>query len=143
MFFFLFFPKIVFFFVFFFVFLCFFSKLYFLIFFFKLSWLKILLHSFFKKKHYGLLQCFPTRFLFCYSASSHVFFLKLSLSIFFNIELVENLALTFPACLFFYFFSFFFALFFPKLSSSFFSFSFFCVFLFRMVFVDFIFLILR
>ena len=41
-----------------------------------------------------LLQCFPT-----------CFFLKLSLSIFFNIELVENSALTFPTCFFFFFFS--------------------------------------
>jgi len=87
---------------------------------------------FFSFKHCGLLQRFSTWFLFCYSVFQHVFFSKLSLSnIFFNIELVENLALTFPTC----FFSCFF-LFFPKIIFFFF------VFFSRIVFVDFIFLIL-
>jgi hypothetical protein len=55
------------------------------------------------------------------------------LSIFFNIELVGNLALTFPTCFFFSFFWFFF-------QNCLFFFSFF-VFFSRIVFVDFIFLI--
>ena len=69
------------------------------------------------------------------------FLSKLSLSnVFFNIDLVENLALNFPAC-FFLFFSFCFCFFFfPKLASSFFFLFF---FFFRIVFVDFIFLILN
>jgi hypothetical protein len=89
----------------------------------------------FKKKHCGLLQYFPTWFLFCYSVSSHVFFKLSLLNFFYNIELVKNLALTFPTYFIFHLFSFFFLLFFPKLS------SFFIIF-FRIVFVDFIFLIL-
>jgi hypothetical protein len=64
---------------------------------------------FFSFKHCGLLQCFSTWFVFCYSVFQHVFFFKLSLSnIFFNIEVVENLALTFPTCFFSCFFLFFF-----------------------------------
>jgi hypothetical protein len=100
--------------------------------FFILSWLRILLCRFFFKTlwivtvfpHmiFVLLQCFHTCF----------FKKKLYLSnFFFNIELVENLALTFPACFSFHFFSFCFCFFFPKLS----------LFFFRIVFVDFIFLI--
>jgi hypothetical protein len=47
----------------------------------------------------------------------HIFFSKLSLvNIFFNIELVQNLALTFPTYFFPIFFLFF-LLFFPKLSN--------------------------
>ena len=66
-----------------------------------------------------LLQCFPT---YCFS--------KLSLLIFFNIELVENLALTFPTCFFFSIF----LIFFPKLSSFFFfHFSFFFSELFLLI----------
>jgi len=65
-----------------------------------------------------LLQCFPT-----------CFFLKLSLSMFFNIMLVENLALTFPTCFFF--------LFSPQNCLI----LLFLCFFFRIVFVDFIFLI--
>jgi hypothetical protein len=90
------------------------------------SWLQILLCSFFFKL--TLLQSFPVWFLFCYSISPHVFFSKLFLSIFFNIELIENLALTFPTC---FFFHFFFKIVF---------FIFLCFFS-RIVFVDFIFLI--
>jgi len=48
---------------------------------------------------------FPTWFLFCCSVSPHVFFLNyLSRIYFFNIELVENLALAFPICFVFPFF---------------------------------------
>jgi len=63
--------------------------------------------------------CFATVF-------SYIFFSKLSLLIFFYIELVKNLALTFPACFIshFYLFLFLFA-FFSKLSSSFYFFVFF------------------
>jgi len=42
-----------------------------------------------------LLQCFPTCF----------FFKTIFVYFFFNIELIENLALTFPTCFFFHFFS--------------------------------------
>jgi hypothetical protein len=91
---------------------------------------------FFSLKHCGLLQCFPTWFLFSKSISPHVFFQNYLCRFFFNIELVENLVLTFPTCFFFHLFCFFF---FPKLSSSFFVF--FLCFSFRIVFVDFIFLI--
>jgi hypothetical protein len=63
-----------------------------------------------------------------------MFFFKLSLSnIFFNIEVVENLALTFPTCFFSCFFLFFF--------QNYLLLFFFCFFS-RIVFVDFIFLIL-
>jgi hypothetical protein len=63
-----------------------------------------------------------------------LFFSKLFLlNCFFNIELVENLALTFPTCFFLYFYFLFFA--FSQ------NFIFFCVF-FIIIFVDFIFLIL-
>jgi hypothetical protein len=62
-----------------------------------------------------LLQCF-----------SHVFFFKIIfVEFFFNIELVENLALIFLTCFFFLFFFYYFAFFSPKLSS--FLFLFFCV----------------
>ena len=87
--------------------------------------------QFFSLKYCGLLQYFPILFLFCYSVSPHVFFLIIFVDFFFNIELVENSDLTFPACFFFHLF----LLFFQKLS------SFFCVFFFRIFFVDFIFLI--
>jgi hypothetical protein len=63
------------------------------------------------------------------------FFKIIFVEFFFNIELVENLALTFPTCFFFHLFLLFFS---PKLSSSFFHFF---VFFFRIVFVDFISLI--
>ena len=93
--------------------------------FFILSWLRILLRSFKKKKHCGLLQCFSTWFLFCYSVFLYFFF-KIIFVDFFYIELVKNLALTFPACFIshFYLFLFLFA-FFSKLSSSFYFFVFF------------------
>jgi hypothetical protein len=81
-----------------------------------------LLHSFFSLKHCGLLQRFPIWFLFCYSISSCVFFQNSLCRFFFNIELVENSALTSPTCFFL-----FFLLFFSKLFSSSF-FSIFCVF---------------
>jgi hypothetical protein len=68
-------------------------KFCFVVFFFKTLWILTM----FPHIIFVLLQCFPT---YC--------FLKLSLSIFFNIELVENLALTFPTCFFFPFFWFFF-----------------------------------
>jgi hypothetical protein len=64
---------------------------------------------------------FPPWFLFCYNVSPHVFFLNYLCRFFFNIELVENSALTFPTC---FFFHFFFSFVFPKLSSSFFFFFF-------------------
>ena len=112
----------------FFFFLIFFSKTIFIDFIF-FSWLQILLCSFFflintvdcyKVFPYGF--CFATLF-------PHIFFFQNYLCwFFFNIELVENLALTFLTCFSFHFF--------PKL-----SFSFFCVFFSRIVFVDFIFLI--
>ena len=80
---------------------------------------------FLKKQHCGLLKCFPIWFLFCYSVYPHVFFSKLSLlNFFFNIELVENLALTFPTC-FFSLFKFFFLLFFSKIVFFFHFFMFF------------------
>jgi hypothetical protein len=63
--------------------------------------------------------CFATVF-------PHIFFSKLSLLNFFYIELVKNLALTFPTCFISHFFLFLFLFdFFSKLSSSFY---FFCVF---------------
>ena len=125
----------------------------FVVFFFKTPWIITM----FPNMVFVLLQCFPTclffkiifvEFFFNIELVENLaltfptcFFSKLSLLIFFNIDLVENLALTFPTCFFFYFFSFYFAFAFPKLSSSFFIFFFiFCVFL-RIVFVDFIFLI--
>jgi hypothetical protein len=46
---------------------------------------------------------FPHGFFF-YSVSSHVFFQNYLCRFFFNIELVENSALTFPTCFFCYFF---------------------------------------
>jgi len=83
----------------------------FVVFFFKTLWIVTM----FPHIIFVLLQCFPT-----------CFFPKLSLSnCFFNIELVKNLALTFPTCFFFHFFHFF-CFFFSKLS-SFFS-SIFCIF---------------
>jgi len=88
--------------------------------FFILSWLRILLRRFFLKTLW-IVTCFPTWFLFCYSVSPHIFFKIIFVDFFFNIKLVENLAITFPTC-FFYFFYFVFAFFFPKLSSFFFSF---------------------
>ena len=93
----------------------------------------------FSLKHCGLLQCFLIWFLFAI-VFPHMFFSKIIfIKFFFNIELVENSALTFPTC-FFSIFSICFAFFFlPKLSSSFF-FNFLCFF-FIIVFVDFIFLI--
>jgi len=63
---------------------------------------------FFSLKHCGLLQCFPTWFLFSKSISPHVFFQNYLCRFFFNIELVENLVLTFPTCFFFFVLIFFF-----------------------------------
>ena len=80
---------------------------------FILSWLRILFH--FKKKHCGLLQYFPTWFLFCYSVSSHVFFKIIFVEFFYNIELVKNLALTFPTYFIFHLFSIFVLFFFSKI----------------------------
>ena len=88
----------------------------FIVFFFKTLWIVTM----FSHKVFVLLQCFATCFFFNYLCR-----------FFFNIELVENSDLTFPACFFFHLF----LLFFQKLS------SFFCVFFFRIFFVDFIFLI--
>ena len=114
-----------------------------------LSWLKITTVDFLIK-HYRLLQCFPAYFFsfrfFIFSKIIFVDFFKywtgweLQLYISsqniidcynvflndFNIELVENLTLTFSTCFFLIVFIFFFAFFFPKLSSFFFSF--FCVY---------------
>jgi hypothetical protein len=64
--------------------------------------------SWLKKKQCGLLQCFATWFLFCYSISPYVFFKIIFVEFFFNIKLVGNLTLTFPTCFFFLFFCFFF-----------------------------------
>ena len=127
-----------------------------------LSWLKITTVDFLMKR-YRLLQFFPARF---FSFRFFVIFFKIFFvdfillilscwklqlyissqntidcySVFlndFNIELIENLALTFPTCFFYFLFAFFFL---PNLSS--FSFHFFCVVFFKIVFVDFIFLML-
>ena len=69
----------------------------------------------------------------------HMFFFKIIfVEFYFNIKLVENSAVMLPACFVFHFFSFSFAFFLQKLSSSFF-FSFFCVFFFKIVFIDFFF----
>jgi len=90
------------------------SFFFFLWFFFKWS-LLILFFSYwagwefnfvdFSKKN--IVNCYsvsPTWFLFCCSVSPHVFFLNhLYWIYFFNIELVENLALAFPTCFFFLF----------------------------------------
>jgi len=103
----------------------FFMNLFSLFFFSKWS-LSILLCNFFLT-HHGLLQCFPTWFLFCYNVFPHIFFQNYLRRFFFNIELVENSALTFPACFFSICFHFSFAFFLPKLSSSS-SFFIFCVF---------------
>jgi len=100
------------------------------------KWSLSILFRSFSLKHCGLLQCFPTWFLFCYSVFPHVFFQNYLYWIFFNIELVENSALTFPTC---FFFIFLFAFFFQNCLLLL-LFSIFCVF-FRIVFVDFIFLI--
>ena len=59
----------------------------------------------FSLKHCGLLQCFLIWFLFAI-VFPHMFFSKIIfIEFFFNIELVENSALTFPICFFFVFFS--------------------------------------
>ena len=83
----------------------------------------------FSKKN--IVNCYsvsPIWFLFCCSVSPHVFFLNhLYWIYFFNIELVENLALAFPTCFFFLF------CFFSKNCLLFF------VCFFRIVFVDFLF----
>jgi hypothetical protein len=52
-----------------------------------------------------LLQCFPHGFCFA-TVFPHMFFFQNYLCLFFfNIELIKNLALTFPTCFFFHFFS--------------------------------------
>ena len=71
-------------------------------FFFILSWLRILFRSFFKKNTVDCYSISPHGFCFA-TVFPHMFFSKLSLSIFFNIELIGNLALTFPTCFFFHF----------------------------------------
>jgi len=80
---------------------------------------------FFYKKN--IVDCYsisPTWFLFCYNISPNVFVSKFSLlNFFFNIELVDNLALAFPTCFFLYFFCFCFLFFFPKIVFFFMFFS--------------------
>ena len=88
----------------------------FVVFFFKILWIVTM----FPHMVFVLLQCFST-----------CFFLKLSMSIFFNIELVENYNCRFPHMFFFHFFF---------KNCLLFFFIFLCFF-FRIIFVDFIFLI--
>jgi hypothetical protein len=103
--------------------------------FFILSWLRILLRSFLKKNIVDCYNVSPHGFCFA-TVFPHIFFSKLSLLNFFFIELVKNLALTFPACFISHFFLFLFLFaFFSKLSSSFYFF----VFFFRIIFFNFIF----
>ena len=76
--------------------------------FFILSWLRIYLCSFFKKKQYELLQCFPYIVFVLRQCFLYIFLKSYLYQIyFFNIELADNLALAFPMC-FFYFFIFLF-----------------------------------
>jgi hypothetical protein len=126
------FPYMVFFFMNFFLF---FSRIVFVDFFFILSWLRILLRSFFLKNTVDCYNVSPHGFCFVIVFPYMFFFKIIFVNFFFNIELVGNLALTFHTCFFPLCFLFFFC-FFPKLSSSFFYFF---VFFFRIVFVDFIF----
>ena len=103
---------------------------FFLLFFSKWS-LSILLRSFFKK---NTVDCYNVSlYCFCFATVfSRMCFLNYLCQIyFFNIELIENSALTFPTCFFLFFL--------PKLSSSsslFFFFIFLCFF-FKIVFVIF------
>jgi len=83
----------------------------FIVFFFKTLWIVTM----FSHKVFVLLQCFPT-----------CFFQNYPCQCFFNIELVENSALTFPTCFFFHFFNFF--SFFSKIVFFFFFFQFFVFF---------------
>jgi hypothetical protein len=82
----------------FFVFIFFFSKLSLsiLFFYYWTGWefSFITFFCFFSLKHCWLLQYFPTWFLFYYSVFPHVFFHKIIFVkfIFFNIEMVKNLA---------------------------------------------------
>jgi hypothetical protein len=94
---------------------------------------------FFKKKQYELLQCFLYIVLVLLQCFPTYFFLNYLYRIyFFNIELTDNLDLAFPTCFFYFFICF---SFFPKF--SFFTyFYFFCFVFFRIIFVDFIFLLL-
>jgi hypothetical protein len=97
-------------------------------FFFFSKWSLSICFIIFKKKTLWIVTMFP-----------HMFFFKIIfVEFYFNIKLVENSALILPACFVFHFFSFSFAFFLQKLSSSFF-FSFFCVFFFKIVFIDFFF----
>jgi hypothetical protein len=95
-------------------------EFYFVVFLKKTLWITTI----FPHMIFVLLQCLPK-----------YFFQNYICWFFFNIELVENLALTFPTCFFPFFFVFFFKI-------VFFFFHFLCFF-FRIVFVDFIFLILN
>ena len=79
---------------------------FFMILFFPKWSLSILLRNFFFKTLW-IVIVFPPWFLFCYNVSPHVFFLNYLCRFFFNIELVENSALTFPTCFFFSLFFFF------------------------------------
>ena len=99
--------------------------------------LSVLLRCFFLKNTVDCYNVFLHGFCFP-KVFPHMFFFKIIfVDFFFNIELVENLVLTFPTCFFFHLFCFFF----PTLYYSFFVFFFFLCFSFRIVFVDFIFLI--
>ena len=85
------------------------------------------------------MECYsvsPTQFLFCCNVSPHIFFKNYLYRIyFFNIEPANNLALAFPTCFFFVF------IFFQNYHLHIFFFCCF-VFFFRIIFVNFIFLLL-
>jgi hypothetical protein len=78
---------------------------FFMIFFSKWS-LSILL-CIFLKKHCGLLQCFPTWFLFCYSISPHVFFQNYLCRIFLKYWAGWEFNFNFPHMFFSHLFPFF------------------------------------
>jgi len=71
--------------------------------FFILNWLKIL-HGRFFFKTLWIVTIFPHIVFVLLQFSSHVFFQNYLYWFFFNIELIENLALTFSTCFFFFFF---------------------------------------
>jgi len=87
----------------------FFSKIIFINFsFFHIELVENFASYLFSLKHCRLLQCFPICFFFA-TVFPHMYFFKIIfVEFFFNIELVENLALTFPTCFFFHLFLLFF-----------------------------------
>jgi hypothetical protein len=102
-------------------FLCFFKMIFLDFIFFILSWLRILLRSFLKKNIVDCYNVSPHGFCFA-TVFPHFFFQNYLCWIFFYIELVKNLALTFLACFISHFFFLFLFAFFSKLSSSFYFF---------------------